>query len=571
MTPILKSDKLNVTLIERKLQNELTSEDEASILHRAGGPFTGFIINKLASKELNASLSREPCHLSFKLNVYMRRSSNSEIQQETRCLEFWFIPSTEEERMSYSHNFFQILFRDNFPKDYFTFILRLMQLLRAFSPIKKLKLDIATIGTPLPLGSPIKQKDPKQFETIVSEKILELLERAFPNTVSVDELARLTECDTDFTYELLRGLFTRNLVKYYDDGNSWMRNIVNTQDEQTHEVIMIQQNPTIRNDNHPTIAIITVNYYEKLAVDSMMENKLTYVRQKPEGLGESNVYTVGNIGAHRVVSTKLPSLGRGDSRSSKISSGNTTTRLLGIFQKIEHVLLVGVAGGVPHYTDYSRHTRRGDIIISYPQSEENDYVYAHFETQKSQSSNEIIWKTWKPGSMELYKVVNNIRKTYNPQLNKVYPWEEYLKEGINSLNNEELDCRKPKDDKLFFTVGEKNVIEVNHPEYPSQQKRTGPVLHFGAIGGGEKLIKDESIRQKLSDRFGIIGFDSDVDQVMESIDGNRKESFIIIRAISDYYDGSTSKEWQPYASLCAAAFTKTLLCALPETIKSPVY
>ncbi len=56
--------------------------------------------------------------------------------------------------MSYSHNFFQILFRDNFPKDYFTFILRLMQLLRAFSPIKKLKLDIATIGTPLPLGSP---------------------------------------------------------------------------------------------------------------------------------------------------------------------------------------------------------------------------------------------------------------------------------------------------------------------------------------------------------------------------------------------------------------------------------
>jgi hypothetical protein len=47
---------------------------------------------------------------------------------------------------------------------------------------------------------------------------------------------------------------------------------------------MIQQNPTIRNDNHPTVAIITVNYYEKLAVDSMMENKVTYVRHKPEGL-----------------------------------------------------------------------------------------------------------------------------------------------------------------------------------------------------------------------------------------------------------------------------------------------
>jgi hypothetical protein len=50
--------------------------------------------------------------------------------------------------------------------------------------------------------------------------------------------------------------------------------------------------------------------------------------------------------------------------------------------------------------------------------------------------------------MELYKVVNNIRKTYNPQLNNV--------------------------------------------------------LIFGAIGGGEKLIKYESIRQKLSNRFSII-------------------------------------------------------------------
>ncbi len=33
----------------------------------------------------------------------------------------------------------------------------------------------------------------------------------------------------------------------------------------------------------PTIAIITSRYYEKLAVDAMMENKTTYVRFKAEG------------------------------------------------------------------------------------------------------------------------------------------------------------------------------------------------------------------------------------------------------------------------------------------------
>jgi len=43
--------------------------------------------------------------------------------------------------------------------------------------------------------------------------------------------------------------------------------------------------------------------------------------------GESNVYTIGFIGHHKVVSTKLPAIGR--QMAAQISSGNTTTRLLG--------------------------------------------------------------------------------------------------------------------------------------------------------------------------------------------------------------------------------------------------
>ena len=46
---------------------------------------------------------------------------------------------------------------------------------------------------------------------------------------------------------------------------------------------MIQQQPNVSHDDQPTIAIITVNYYEKLAVDAMMNNKITFVRHKPEG------------------------------------------------------------------------------------------------------------------------------------------------------------------------------------------------------------------------------------------------------------------------------------------------
>lgn len=246
---------------------------------------------------------------------------------------------------------------------------------------------------------------------------------------------------------------------------------------------------------------------------------------------------------------------------------------MGIFQRVDHVILVGCAGAVPNYSDYTRHPRRGDIIVSYPESsspnedENQNFVYAHFDLQKSQTSSQIVSKTWMPASNELYKIVNNIRKTYNTKLNKKYKWEEYLEEGINSLYNEELDCRRPNEDKLFFTVGEKSVIEVNHPEdlTNSSDRRQFdlPTVRFGKIGGGDIVVKEENIRHSISDQFGIMCFDSDIDQVMESIEGNRKESFILIRSIVDYIDGTTSKEWQPYASLCAAAFMRTLISELP--------
>jgi hypothetical protein len=48
--------------------------------------------------------------------------------------------------------------------------------------------------------------------------------------------------------------------------------------------------------------------------------------------GEANVYTLGDVGKHRVVTTKLPMTGH--TRDALIATGSTTTRLLGTFQVI---------------------------------------------------------------------------------------------------------------------------------------------------------------------------------------------------------------------------------------------
>ncbi len=58
------------------------------------------------------------------------------------------------------------------------------------------------------------------------------------------------------------------------------------------EVILYKSIAELSSAFRPTIAIITVNYFEKLAVDAMIENKVTFVRHKA---GETRKLIVRNI------------------------------------------------------------------------------------------------------------------------------------------------------------------------------------------------------------------------------------------------------------------------------------
>lgn len=65
--------------------------------------------------------------------------------------------------------------------------------------------------------------------------------------------------------------------------------------------------------------------------------------------------------------------------------GSRWTRVIdyvtGTFQNVDYVILVGCGGGVPHYTDYSKHVRLGDVVVSdRPKNiEPNNYIYMFAE------------------------------------------------------------------------------------------------------------------------------------------------------------------------------------------------
>lgn len=93
-----------------------------------------------------------------------------------------------------------------------------------------------------------------------------------------------------------------------------------------------------------------------------------------------------------------------------------------------------------------------------------------------------------------------------------------------------------------------------------------PRLHLGPILSGRAVCKDDSLRQMFSQRCSAKAWDPEFDSVVESVMGNCKDSFALVRGVADYRDGTRKTAWQAYASLAAAAAVKAIVCAMDPPV-----
>ncbi|XP_058442778.1 uncharacterized protein LOC131425162 isoform X3 [Malaya genurostris] len=577
MTPRGKTANSTVLLIERKLVQQVGERT-----HVAGGDHRGIIINKDATTD--QKMERSPPQLSLEFRVFLVSANTGEHSQESRKIRFWFRDWLQdgEKQAHVAQDFFrELVSPKEFPRDYVGFIKKIMKLLqKGYNEIQAVEVELRILEqTSAPPSRPLSFED-SQFEVIplTPEKILELIEQAYPNPITPEDLAKDNGWDEEEVLQIMMLLKERGLIKSMEF-NSFTR--IHHDDK---EIKIVKQMPTIASNKQPTIAIITAQYCEKLAVDAMLENKETFVRYTTVGtspeapinglqrnrkrrkrFGESNVYTLGNIGAHRIVSTKLPSIG--STREAMTAAGNTTTRLLGTFQKVDYVFIVGLAGGIPHYTDYKKHVRLGDVVIA-SLSEQNKSSLDAIDSKFVPKPYCYVYSN--QGEVKTYYPLNDclqlIGKTLQINDDDKKPWQAYIKEGLINLQNKsdnDFNRPAPNTDKLYMNIGNKDVIEVAHPV--SQDDVDGVPqtrLHVGPIGSGYDVVKSDSLRTMYSQEYGLVATDVEMNSVLDSIVGNCRDSFILIKGISDYKDGTTSKKWQNYASLAAAAIMKTIICAM---------
>lgn len=556
MTPRGKTANSTVLLIERKLVQQVGDRT-----HVAGGDHRGIIINKDTVTDLKQE--RPPAQLSLEFRVFLVSANTGQHSQESRKLRFWFRDWIQEGDVQahVAQDFFrELVSPKEFPRDYVGFIKKIMkQLQKGYNEIQAVEVELRILEqTSAPPSRPLSFED-SQFEVVplTPEKVLELIEQAYPNPITPEDLSKDNGWEEEEVLQIMLLLKERGLIKSMEY-NSFTR--IHHDDK---EIKIVKQMPTIASNKQPTIAIITAQYCEKLAVDAMLENKETFVRYTT--VGESNVYTLGNIGAHRIVSTKLPSIG--STREAMTAAGNTTTRLLGTFQKVDYVFIVGLAGGIPHYTDYKKHVRLGDVVIA-SMSENQKTALEALGQQKGAKPYCYVYSN--QGEVKTYYPIDDglqaIGKTLQLNDDGKKPWEVYIKEGLINLSSKsdnDFSRPAPNTDKLYMNIGNKDVIEVAHPISQDEVDAIPQTrLHVGPIGSGYDLIKSDSLRTEYSQEYGLVATDVEMNSVLDSIVGNCRDSFILVKGVSDYKDGTTSKKWQNYASLAAAAVMKTIICAM---------
>ncbi|XP_053639925.1 uncharacterized protein [Cherax quadricarinatus] len=550
MTPKGKTATSTTIMVERRKM----AIQEGNV-HVGGGQHSGIIINKDTRTE---DLEDTPAHLQLEFKVFLINAQTQKHTQESRQLRFWFqscVP--EKERLRSAQEFFKELVAPlEFPRDYVGFIKKIMKMMQhKYKMLSKTEVELRQLEeSDKPPTRPMEDQKAELSE----EKVLEMIESSYPNPITVKDMAKRASASLEDVELYIAALTEKGLIKPMAPG-CFTRIVQNETD-----VKVVRQMPTITTNKQPTIAIITAHYSEKLAVDTMIENQETFVRYTT--VGESNIYTLGNIGAHRVVCTKLPTVGH--DRSASIAAGNTTTRLLGTFQKVDHVFLVGTAGGVPHYTDYDKHVRLGDVVVSAPPSGQK-FIYMYCDTAKTLESGsyEFETKSWGPPDLSLQNIAYQL-KEQGEEKDGPSPWLQYMTEGNIKLSAQEMDFSRPNEetDKLYMSIGGSDVIEVSHPLPPEGSENirdpTKPRIHLGVIASGRCVVGNDQMRQDFASQLSVVAYDQEFDAVIESVYGNRKDQYVIIRGICDYQDGTRNKDWQPYAALSAAAFMKAIICGM---------
>jgi nucleoside phosphorylase len=327
------------------------------------------------------------------------------------------------------------------------------------------------------------------------------------------------------------------------------------------------------------IAIICAKTLEADAVEASFDHRWN---SSGKARGDPNAYSTGVIGPHNVVLAHM--LGMEKENATSVANNFKVS-----FPSIK-LALVGICGGVP-FVNNGQEILLGDVVISdgliqYDFGREyDDRIRKDSVPDNPGKQNEEIrsfvaklkgrWsrKTLHDATSEylgfLRKELGESAaypgadedKLFDPKYRhkhqdpsscadcaKCTQHTDPVCEAARKLTCEELMCDKthlvPR--HRLSTIPSDSLCERGDMD-------PQPVVHFGTVACGDKVMKSGQERDKIARSEGIIAFE------MEGVGVWDRLPCLVIKGISDYADSHKSEKWQHYAACAAAACTKAFL------------
>ncbi|OCK89205.1 purine and uridine phosphorylase [Cenococcum geophilum 1.58] len=333
------------------------------------------------------------------------------------------------------------------------------------------------------------------------------------------------------------------------------------------------------------IAIICALPLEAHAVKSLFDNHweddgYSYTKAPRD----PNAYSTGVIGRHNVVLAHMPDMG-------KANAASVAAHCRASFEGIKLALVVGVCGGVPVGRD-EEEILLGDVIIStgiiqydfgrqFPDGfikkekllespgRPNTEIRAHLAKLESgwdrrrlqDKTSEYLTVLRKesgetadyPGAGEdrLFKPAYRHKHQNASSCATCAACQQRTDPVCNVAMGstcEDLGCDSEKQ------LPRRRLEAVRQGILPTEQARLqNPMVHFGLIASGDKVIKCGEIRDAISERNGVIAFEMEGAGVWDNV------PCVVIKGVCDYADCHKNKKWQNYAAATAAACMKAFL------------
>lgn len=289
----------------------------------------------------------------------------------------------------------------------------------------------------------------------------------------------------------------------------------------------------------PSVLLVCALPKETHAVRSILDESSPEPIAGPPG--DPNHYWMGAFtsnGATRRV--MVATSGMGNNNAAIVA----THALRSFRDDIDHLIMVGIAGGCPNPAKPSDHVRLGDIVVL------NEHGLLQYDFTKRTAAGDAIRRSPQLPSKALMEAAKTLAIH---QLAGKAPWEA----AIAAAAKRELRRPSTKTDLLHDASG----VLVAHPKQAG--RRNGkPLVHHGAIGSANILLKDPSARDMLRDTYNVRAVEMEGSGLQDA-GWHVEKDIMVVRGVCDYCDAHKNDTWQAYAALVAASYARALVEAIP--------